>query len=760
MAEPGPVSTGALEGVGGPTLDELYCALFERSAECVVITKLSGEVVRANGAACRACQVSEEEFRRGGRAERVVPDAALEALLAERERTGAARGVLTLRRGDGTTFPAEVSSSVILTRGGERFTCLMFRDLTEPRRADAALRESEERFRLLANAMPQIVCVLRPDGTPEYVNPSWISFAGLDAAASARMGWDRSVHPDDVRLARECLARVMKTFAPQDVELRYRAADGSHRWFLCRLAPVVEDGRVVRLVGAGMDIEARRRAEEALRESEEKLRLAKDAAGMGAWNWDLVTGELVWTDRCRALFGLAPDDPVSYDVFKRTIHPDDVAPIEDALRDALRTGNDYDAVMRVPLPDGSVRWVAAKGRAFFDAQRRPVRMAGMAVDITERKRVEEQLQEANDALREAARRKDEFLGMLSHELRNPLAPIRNSTYILRHADPGSEQARRAQMVIERQTDHLTRLVDDLLDVTRIARGKIDLRRSRVDLREVVSHAADDYRVTMRDRGIRFEVDIPAEPLWASADPTRLTQLVGNLLHNAAKFARRDDEVTVRVRAAGREGEIRVRDTGAGIEPALLRHVFDAFVQGERTLARAEGGLGLGLALVKGIAELHGGTVEALSAGTGRGAEFIVRLPLAPATAARPDAGGAGHASNGSRRVLVVDDNRDAAESLADLLTMMGHAVEVAYDGPSAIERARACSPDAVLCDIGLPGMSGYEVAKALRKSGTTAQLFAISGYAQPEDVNQALEAGFDGHVAKPADPEKIERLLS
>jgi CheY-like chemotaxis protein len=316
------------------------------------------------------------------------------------------------------------------------------------------------------------------------------------------------------------------------------------------------------------------------------------------------------------------------------------------------------------------------------------------------------------------------------------------------------------VVIERQTDHLTRLVDDLLDVTRIARGKIDLRRLRVDLREVVSHAADDYRVTMRDRGIRFDVDIPAEPLWASADPTRLTQLVGNLLHNAAKFAGRDDEVTLRVRAAGREGEIRVRDTGAGIEPPLLQHVFDPFVQGERTLARAEGGLGLGLALVKGIAELHGGTVRALSAGRGRGAEFVVRLPLAPATGARPDAGRAAHAANGSRRVLVVDDNRDAAESLADLLTMMGHGVEVAYDGPSAVEKARASAPDVVLCDIGLPGMSGYEVAKALRESGTTAQLFAVSGYAQPEDVNQALEAGFDGHVAKPADPEKIERLLS
>ena len=265
---------------------------------------------------------------------------------------------------------------------------------------------------------------------------------------------------------------------------------------------------------------------------------------------------------------------------------------------------------------------------------------------------------------------------------------------------------------------------------------------------------------MDDRALAFRIAVPAARVWADVDTTRLTQVVGNLLHNAAKFTPRGGEVVLSLAVVDGSAEIRVRDTGAGIEAGLLPTVFDAFTQGTRTLARSEGGLGLGLAMVKGIAELHGGSVRAQSAGIGRGAEFVVRLPLAIEADAgeeqvrEPRRGAA-------RRVLVVDDNRDAAESLADLVQMLGHEAEVAYDGPSSIQKACANPPDLVLCDIGLPGMSGYEVAKALRAAGKKGmQLFAVSGYAQPEDVQRAIEAGFDGHLAKPCAPEQIERLLS
>jgi signal transduction histidine kinase/CheY-like chemotaxis protein len=436
-----------------------------------------------------------------------------------------------------------------------------------------------------------------------------------------------------------------------------------------------------------------------------------------------------------------------------------------ALEVQLRAG--VRAVQSTPLVGSSGELVGMIS-THFRAPRRPGErdlrlldvLARQTVDMIERLRSEEALRAANEQLREADRRKDEFLGMLSHELRNPLAPIRNSTYILRRTAPGSEQARHAQTVIERQTEHLTRLVDDLLDVTRIARGKIELRRSRVDLREVVRRAADDFRLATDDRGVTFRAVIPADEISAEADATRITQIIGNLLHNAGKFTRKGDVVTLSLESDGRHATVRVHDTGAGIEPALLPRVFDPFVQGERTLARTAGGLGLGLALVKAIAELHGGTVRGESAGQGKGAEFVVRLPLARAVAARTDGRRDVPRASGGSRVLVVDDNRDAAESLADIAKMLGHVVEVAYDGTSAVEKARVFAPSVVLCDIGLPGMSGYEVARTLRDTGTRAKLFAVSGYAQPEDVKRAVEAGFDGHVAKPCDPEQIERLLS
>ena len=264
----------------------------------------------------------------------------------------------------------------------------------------------------------------------------------------------------------------------------------------------------------------------------------------------------------------------------------------------------------------------------------------------------------------------------------------------------------------------------------------------------------------------FRTVVPDGKVWIDADATRVAQVIGNLLHNSAKFTLPGGEVTLSLQASGREAELRVRDNGAGIEPDLLPHVFGAFVQAQRTLARSEGGLGLGLALVKAIAELHGGSVRAESAGRGRGAELVVRLPLLESPEAQDPAkaqdGSRAHAqrTKAGRRVLVVDDNVDAAHSLAEIVELLGHAAEVAYDGPSAITKARANAPDIVLCDIGLPGMSGYEVAQALRGCGMPVQLFAVSGYAQPEDVKNALAAGFDGHVAKPVDFEEIERLLT
>jgi signal transduction histidine kinase len=374
-------------------------------------------------------------------------------------------------------------------------------------------------------------------------------------------------------------------------------------------------------------------------------------------------------------------------------------------------------------------------------------------------RMTERLVGANARLEEADRRKDEFLGMLSHELRNPLAPVRNAVELLRRAGPDAAQACRATEVISRQVDHLTRLVDELLDVTRIARGKIELRRERVDLAGVVARVCDDYRPLLVQQGLALTVDAPG-PAWVDADPTRLAQVVGNLLHNSAKFTDPGGRVAVTLRAEGAAAEIRVVDTGAGMDAETLARAFEPFAQADRSLARSSGGLGLGLALVKGIVELHGGSAEASSAGLGQGSELVVRLPLASGPAAAAEGPWGAAAPAGPRRVLVVDDNVDAALTLADVVALFGHAAEVVHDGPAALAAARARRPDVVLCDIGLPGMSGYEVAEALRRElGPGVRLVAVSGYARPEDVARAHEAGFDAHVAKPADPAELERLL-
>jgi signal transduction histidine kinase len=371
------------------------------------------------------------------------------------------------------------------------------------------------------------------------------------------------------------------------------------------------------------------------------------------------------------------------------------------------------------------------------------------------------LEQALEALREADRRKDDFLGMLSHELRNPLSPIRTSIFLLKRAEAGSEDAAYARGVIERQTEHLTRLIDELLDMTRVARGKLTVAREPTDVSQIVRRAADDHRSMLCDRGIEVSVEMPGQAAWVLGDATRLAQVVANLLDNAAKFTPAGGHVAVTVRVLESNIEVRVRDDGAGIDPSLGERVFEPFVQSAQTLARSAGGLGLGLSLVKAVVELHGGTVQVESAGSGKGSEFIVCLPrigahttaTTPAAAARQQICG--------KRVLVVDDNRDAAESLARLVALFGHTTSIAHDGPSALEMARASVPDVILCDIGLPGMSGYDVAHALRAEvDGKPRLIAVSGYARPEDVRRAIEAGFDAHVAKPPDPAEINRLLA
>jgi two-component system CheB/CheR fusion protein len=382
-------------------------------------------------------------------------------------------------------------------------------------------------------------------------------------------------------------------------------------------------------------------------------------------------------------------------------------------------------------------------------------------DISERKNRERRLAETEAALREVDRRKDEFLAVLSHELRNPLNAVCNSLASMSRAGLGSEHAERAFAVIKRQASLLTRIVDDLLDVTRIARGKIELRRTPVEFGEIVRRTLDDYRPTFDKSGIDLHARLETGPLWVQGDAARLAQVLGNLLANAEKFTPKDGTVVVSLRSSDDNVALSVRDSGVGIEPDVLPHVFESFVQGPQTIDRARGGLGLGLAMVKGIVELHGGSVTVASDGPGRGTDITIALPRASAST-RAESPQHFMRPAAARRVLVVEDNIDNAQSLQETLELDGHEVRMAHDGPAAIDLAKAFHPDIVVCDIGLPGMDGYDLARAFRGDDDLkgVPLVALSGYGQPDDVKRAVEAGFDRHLTKPAKLEELERLIS
>ena len=385
------------------------------------------------------------------------------------------------------------------------------------------------------------------------------------------------------------------------------------------------------------------------------------------------------------------------------------------------------------------------------------RIVAMSHDVTAQRQMLE-------ALREADQRKSEFIAVLSHELRNPLAAIKFSLHVLEHGEAGSAPAEDARMIIDRQVGQLVRLVDDLLDVTRMTQNKIQLKRERLELNDLVRATLDDNRRHFEQCGVRVDAGLASAPIYINADSVRIAQVLSNLLINAMKFTPAGGTATVSVTTepAG-DAVVRVADNGAGIDATLLPRLFQPFMQADRTLARSGGGLGLGLVLVKGLVELHGGTVTARSEGTGKGAEFVVRLPAERDAAgdARAAQAAASNAAAAQRRVLVIEDDHDVAEALCAALAVGGHVIDVAHSGPAGVAKARAFLPDVVLCDIGLPGMDGYEVARVIRADASlrATRLVALSGYAQSADVGKARTAGFDDHLAKPPSIDKVLAIL-
>ena len=388
---------------------------------------------------------------------------------------------------------------------------------------------------------------------------------------------------------------------------------------------------------------------------------------------------------------------------------------------------------------------------------------GVNIDVTSQKKIKEELRRQAEALEEADRRKDEFLALLGHELRNPLAMIRNGLHILLRPNAAVADQERMKETMERQVDHLTRMVDDLLDVSRITRGHIQLRKERLELSRSIAQAIDSVRSLLKASNHVLSVTLPPEPIFLEADPTRLEQILVNLLNNAAKYTPPKGKIALEAKRIDTEVEIRVIDNGVGIPTELLPTVFDLFAQVEKSLDRSQGGLGIGLTLVKRLVELHGGSVTAHSEGQDKGCEFVVRLPALARPADKPRAASKDPIADGRGvRVLVVDDSVDLAMSIKMLLKIMGHDVQIAHDGPSALTAFQTHQPDVILLDIGMPGMNGYEIARQLRREQGTRHplVVAVSGYGQDEDKRKAREAGFDTFLTKPVHPQALAELLS
>lgn len=640
--------------------DARSSAILETALDCIITMDHNGNVMDFNPAAERTFG-----YRRADVVGQQLADLIIPGRFRERHQRGLAhylatgegpilgkRVELPALRADGAEFPVELTVTCIPGEGRPEFVAYL-RDISERKQLEselqlrvneladageqkekllASLRESEQKLRLLADTIPQLAWMARPDGYIFWFNRRWYEYTGATPEQSEGWGW-QSVHdPDVLPSVLERWTASIESGEPFDMVFPIRGADGQFRPFLTRVNPLC----------------------------------------------DQEAGILYWF--------------------------------------------------------------------------------GTNTDISDIKSMEE-------ALREADRRKDEFLATLAHELRNPLAPIRNSLQILKMPSVDTATAQQTRQLMERQVHQMVRLVDDLLDVSRAMRGKIDLRRTPVELATVVARAVETAQPLMDVQNHELEIVLPEESLRLHADPVRLSQVFGNLLTNAAKYSEPGARILLSARREGDEAHIRVVDNGIGIAADVLPHIFELFVQADPSTTRNHSGLGIGLTLVKNLVELHGGTVEARSAGLGNGSEFVVHLPLMSRTQQISDDGDRRTNSNAissGRRLLVVDDNADAASTLATLLHLKGYHVRTACDGLTALEVAEEFAPALIFLDIGMPGMDGCEVARRLRQmprlDGT--RLVALTGWGQEEDRRRTTEAGFDRHLVKPLQPEVLESLLA
>jgi PAS domain S-box-containing protein len=634
-------------------------------------------------------------------------------------------------------------------------------DITERKRTEEALRRQVALTRHYIDTVQTVIVALDSEGRITLINREGCRILGYDEEELLGRNWFETCvpQPDGLNTVYVTFRKIMdgELEAAEYYENPVRCRDGSRRLIAWHNAPLTDpDGRVIGTLSSGEDITERKRGEEALRASEARFRQLADAMPQLVWTAGPDGAVDYFNSRAGEYAGLtqSPDDGWRW---IRVLHPDDVERCLQIWQEALSRGMTYDCEHRLRMTDGSWRWHLSRAVPVRDEQWHVVKWFGTATDIQD-------LKLAQEALREADRRKDAFLATLAHELRNPLAPIRNAVQILKRNDATEPARQAAREMIDRQLRHMVHLIDDLLDVSRITRGKLQLQRQRVDLTEVLEHAVDVIRPLIEGADLDLSVTLPPHPVHVDADPVRLTQVLTNLLDNAGKYTGKGGAIRLCAERDAAEVVLTLSDTGIGIAREDLPHVFDMFTQVQSESERATSGLGIGLALTRGLVEMHGGEIEALSDGPGTGSTFIIRLPADPGTPAsspsRPET--ASEPVTAKHRVLVADDTEDVARSLAVLLNLEGHEVAIAHDGLEAVQAAERMRPDLVLLDLGMPKLDGYGACRRIREQpwGKALHIVAFTGWGQDEARRKCDEAGFDGHLVKPVDPDNVLRLLA
>lgn len=686
-----------------------------------------------------------------------------------------------LRRHDGVYLWMSVRAVPVMSEAGVvREWVGTNTDITERKLAEVALRQNAELFARVVEQAPTGMFVVDAKFRMQQVNALAAPvfghvqpLIGRDLSEVLQILWGPEIGVQVAEIFRHTLVTGEHYVSPGFVEQRQdTGVEEAYEWEAQRVT--LADGQLG-VVCYFQDITERQRAEEALLNSQSLTRLATEATEVGIWEWNLQTNTLHWDAQMFRIYGIDPteDGVVNYSVWSGALFPEDLPENERILHDTVRRSGQSRREFRIHRrSDGQERIVDAVEAVRRNSQGRANWVVGTNLDVTARKKLEEDLRVTAAEMSESSRRKDEFLAMLAHELRNPLAPVRTGLEIVKlYAGPG-KQIQSATAMMTRQVEQMVRLVDDLMDVSRISRGKIELRQEQVELATIIQHAVEAARPQCETRGQQLSVSLPSQPITLYADSARLIQVVGNLLTNASKFTDNGGQISLSVERTGggesglpEEAVIRVLDNGIGIPTDQLPLIFQMFVQLKPSLEKSAGGLGIGLALVKNLIEMHNGHVEVHSDRVGQGTEFTVRLPVLVET---PQLGTVPEitVSDENRptttlRVLIVDDNVDAADAMEMLLGLNGYETQTANDGLQAVEAARTFHPDVVLLDIGLPKLNGHEVARHIRAEpwGQTMVLIALTGWGQDADRKKTLDAGFNAHLVKPVDLQLLERML-